>query len=71
MESIGTMLIFLTVILAILLCLYHWKIIYAAMMTFHDEILHVYRIDVTEQHTFTLPPLPFIMEEQEGTANPI
>ena len=62
------MLTFLHIMPAILLCLCHRQIIFAALMAL-DETLQIYRRDTAYIHSkpkcniFTLPPLPFIAEE--------
>ena len=76
MELTGFVLNFLTVIFAILLCLCHRKIIYTALIAL-DEIQQTYRAEaahpetIPEQHIFTLPLLPSIVDELDSTANPI
>ena len=65
MELVGSM----SVIFAKLLCPFHRKIIYAALMAL-DEILQFYKTDAAaqqctmpEQDIFILPPLPSLTDE--------
>ena len=49
MKFIGSVLRFLTNVFTIILCLWHWRITYAALMAL-DKIIKVYRRDAAEQH---------------------
>ena len=73
MERIGSMLSFLTIIFAILLCLCHRIIISAVLMTM-DKIPQVYKMDAAaqpsstpEQHISTLLLLLPLKDEHKAT----